>query len=113
MKMRNEENTMVRFMAMVLPAVVGVCFLEHLEKKEYTIFAFLKTLARYMFWINGITLLICNFILKIENSVYESFGSNPFLLHYMEISLFFALILPIISYRLRPLISITIKKKNE
>ena len=104
---------MVRFMAMVLPAVVSVSFLEHLEKKEYTIVSFLKTVARYMFWINGAALLICNFVMKVETSVYESFGSNPFLLHYMEISLFFALILPIVSYRLRPLISITIKKKNE
>ena len=103
----------MQWLVMVLPSFVSVTLSERLERKSYRGVEFVKCLGLYMLFSNLATILVFQYILKLPTSILTSFENNLFLIHYVILSLFFSILLPIAKLAVHPHIHISVTRRGK
>ncbi len=102
----------MQWIAMIFPAFVAVIVSEVLEKKKYSGVDFFKYAGAYGFFSNFITVLVFQYVLKLSTPILTSFENNLFLIHFMEINLFCAVVLPVLKLALNPHLHIRVENRK-
>lgn len=103
----------MQWITILLPSFVSVALSEKLEKKSLSGTEFVKCAGLYALFTNLLTVVTFQYILKLPTSIVSSFENNLFLIHYLYINIFFAVVLPIVKVALNPHLRISIEKRKK
>lgn len=102
----------MEIVAVFLPAFIACRFQEKLEKTKYRGSELVKVWGLYTFFMNLLSVIVYQYILKTPNSMSENFGNNVFIIHYMILNVIGAVILPVLRAAVNPYVSLKLERKS-